>query len=691
MNRIKCLFYCITATLPLLATAQTDIEFYKKAQQLIGDFETHHIQPIETNDSTSKEVTELLIDNLDSYGLTLKAPDVKLLREKGNSLFTEIQSNRNDYLYLTIGVFKKALQCTDSIYNALLLRPLNFKEKDSVTFAPFDDDVFFSPDIPYHAKRIRRYVKSLCLDKAFALYKDGLPEEEFHDRAGKLCNNIIKRLRKNIQDQINNVQQSIETNLLNSIALRYDPHSNFFTYAAAKKFNQSLSAHVETFGFVLSENNNGLTEVSYISPGGSAWISNEVNVGDIVISVTLDNKSHSGDENDTEALENIINSTIAKTLELEIKKKNGSIKTVRLIKRKTQSDENFVKGYVLKANNFHIGYIDLPSFYIEMNNPLLPGCANDVAKEILKLENDSIQGLIIDLRNNGGGSMFEAMNLAGIFINEGPLFIYKEKNEKPFLMKDLNRGSVFKKPIVVLVNEFSASASELFCNIIKDYNLGLIAGQISYGKGTAQTILPLDTNLITSKKIDYTKKIDYVKITNGRFYRLNCTTHQGIGVVPDIIFPSFTWLSTSYKENKSPYFLHPDSIQKKVTYTPLPSLPVKQLSQKSSDRQKFSSDFQNFISCSDSIRRLFQSPKKIALCYNQFTKHIKQIDNMIARAEEISIAKKNIIKTYNNSFDKKLYELDPLLNDFNNQILKSINEDMFINEAYLILNDIINP
>ena len=109
-----------------------------------------------------------------------------------------------------------------------------------------------------------------------------------------------------------------------------------------------------------------------------------------------------------------------------------------------------------------------------MEENSLPGCANDVAKEILKLENDTISGLILDLRNNGGGSVKEAMNLAGIFIDEGPLFIIKEKNKRPGLIKDINRGSVFKKPVLVLINETSASASELFANIVKDYNLGVV-------------------------------------------------------------------------------------------------------------------------------------------------------------------------------------------------------------------------
>ncbi|MGZ3921800.1 MAG: carboxy terminal-processing peptidase, partial [Bacteroidia bacterium] len=311
-------------------------------------------------------------------------------------------------------------------------------------------------------------------------------------------------------------------------------------------------------------------------------------------------------------------------------------------------------------------------------------CANDVAKEIVKLEHDTIKGLIIDLRNNGGGSMQEAMNLAGIFVDEGPLFILKEKDKKPFIVKDINRGSLFKKPLVVMINETSASASELFSNIVKDYNIGLIVGQTSYGKGTAQNIIPLDTNALLTRE----PTSDFIKITNSKFYRLNCTTHQGNGVTPDVELPALPAYSI-YKENKEKFHLASDTIVKKVVYTPNPPVNLNSIKEKSSQRVKASDDFKRFCLSADSVSMLLSATQKVALKYPDYKKYKSQTNTLFTSFENAAKSKDPAIDCVNNTFDKQLSEVNEITKEFNDRILESIKKDIFIAETFNIINDLI--
>jgi len=551
--------------------------------------------------------------------------------------------------------------------------------------------IVYSPNIKYHAKRIERYVKSKSYDRVVNTDDyEKLSETEFNAKAQVFAKTIITALQKNVQEEIKTCYRYVESTLLNAIALRYDPHSNYFTEEQNQEFNTQLSAQVESFGFFLDENEEGIINIAHIEPGGSAWMSNEVNEGDGFISVKIGNEKITNEELNAYEIQDKLDKTKEDKILLTVKKQNGLIKIVKLIKQKTASVDNSVKGYVLSYNNLKVGYISLPSFYTDMQEHNLPGCANDVAKEILKLEDDSIKGLIIDLRNNGGGSMSEAMNLAGIFIDEGPLFIIKEKNRKPYLVKDINRGSLYKKPLLVMINETSASASELFSNIVKDYNLGVVVGQTSYGKGSAQNVLPLDTTLFYSKNKDAIKNnVDFIKITNSVFYRLNCSTHQGNGVVPDVMLPPTPGYSM-IKENKELYFLPPDSIVKKVIYNPNTKINFAPLQNNSKQRLAASKDFKRYLQISDSVSDVINKTRKVVLKFNDYKKFKKETDVLYNSLDNAFETNSNTINVFNNTFDLKLEQVNIAAKEFNSKIIQSIQKDIFINESFNIMNDLIN-
>lgn len=664
--------------------------FSYKAKKLIGTFNVYNFYTMEYSEKTSAEIVDLFIYNLDDRGMALISSDVKRLNEKKEELLPNVQSGNNSYVKQAQSIYLDALKRLDSILVSISTQTLNFTETDTVTFLPLNSDVYYSPSVKYHAERIRRYIKCRSFDRVLNNEgSDNLSEKDALVKAADYSKTILANFREGILKQIQTADNAVETNLLNAIALRYDPHSNYFNEEQNTEFKEALSVNKESFGFYLDEDQDGNIIVAGIEPGGSAWLSNQVNEGDYFQSVKIASAKYTNGDKTFAEIEEALGKTREKEIVLTVKKQNGQLRTVKLVAQKVASDENNVKGYVLEKDGTKLGYISLPSFYTDMENNTLPGCANDVAKEILKLEKDTISGLIIDLRNNGGGSMLEAINLAGIFVDEGPLFIYKEKTRKPTLVKDANRGSIFKKPIVVMINETSASASELFSNIVKDYNLGLVVGQTSYGKGTAQSVLPLDTSIAQNKKLMAANR-DFIKMTNGKFYRLNCSTHQGSGVKPDVPFPEYPALST-YKESKEKYFIKPDSVVKKVIYTPNPPLDIASIRNKSAQRIAASPAFNRFKQATDSLNREMNTTYKIAVKFNDYRKHKKRSDKLFDAFDNALRAPGGGIKCINNTFDEKLSTYNIQVSQFNAEVIKSIENDIFVNESFYILTDLIKP
>lgn len=679
-------FYTALFCLFQLISAAQGGSFNTKAQKLIGTFSVYHPRPIQVNETTSGEIVELFLRELDDKGFVLKQSDIDAIRKDKQQLLDQVNSNTDEYLRTVMQVYEKALNTADSLLTVLAAKKINFSENDTARYLPLAAKIAYSPTLKYHAKRLERNVKSRVYERISNT--DGyntFTEAEFNAKAQDFSKTVIANMQKSMKEMIQLADRTVESTLLNAIALRHDPHSNYFTQEQNKEFSNRLSANVESFGFYLDEDDDGNVVVAYIEPGGSAWLSNEVNEGDLFVSVRLGYNVYTNEGSTAYDIQDKMDKTNETKATVTLKKQNGQVKVVKLIKQKTASVENTVKGYVLKNKAGNIGYISLPSFYTDMGEHNLPGCANDVAKELLKLEGDTIMGLILDLRNNGGGDMMEAMNLAGIFVDEGPLFIFKETNKKPTLYKDINRGSIFKKPLVVMINETSASASELFSNIVKDYNLGLVVGQVSYGKGTAQSVMPLDTNLM-KYKTGMATATDFIKMTHGKFYRLNNTTHQGTGVVPDIMLPATPGFSI-YKENKEAFYIEPDVVVKNVIYMPNPTIDVNSLQQKSASRIQASADFKRYKQSADSLLNFLNSPQVFVLKFGEFKKYTTFSENLYASFGNAMESSSNDIKCLNNTFDKKINEVNEQTREFNARVRESIEKDIFIREAFYIIND----
>ncbi|GAB1308801.1 carboxy terminal-processing peptidase [Urechidicola sp. KH5] len=347
---------------------------------------------------------------------------------------------------------------------------------------------------------------------------------------------------------------------LNSITAAFDPHTSYFAPRTKKQFDERLSGKLEGIGARLMQRND-YTKVSELISGGPAWRAGELEVGDIILKVAQ------GEEEPLDIVGMRLNDAIefikgpkGTEVRLTLKKIDGSIEVISIIRDVVEIEETFVKSSIVEKEGKKYGVINLPSFYIDFNDRDARNCAKDMAKEIKELKKENVDGVLIDLRNNGGGSLPAVIEMAGLFIKDGPVVQVKYKGEQPIVQKDRDKSILYDGPMVVLTNELSASASEIFAAAMQDYGRAVVIGsKQTYGKGTVQTVMDLN------RYYNYEEDLGGMTLTIQKFYRINGGSTQLEGVKPDVILPSrYGYMDVGEKDFDNP--LPWDQI-KKANYT----------------------------------------------------------------------------------------------------------------------------
>ena len=656
----------------------------------------YHLTPIELNETTSGQVFNEFIKQLDPDNSIFTNPDIiSLSNYKTQLLGISSEDAVCKFIKLTTEIYTHRIHISDSLITGILKNPFNFNMKDSITFNAEYSSNYATNDIELE----KRFLKSLKYETLNILFSTEfnnadlltnsqhlqLKEAETRKKIGIRK----KRMYQRIIDYPSGIEEYLTGVFLNTIANRYDPHSMYFSPSGKARFQASLSTEAKGFGFSIIESKIGEVEIDYLVPGGPAWKSNVLNKGDILQQVkwpkgeALDLTYSSAEE-----VDNILSNSMYNDIVLSVKKTNGNIINVALSKEIINVEKNSITGYILKGDK-NIGYISLPAFYTDFSTHSGLGCANDVAIEILKLQKENIEGLIIDLRNNGGGSLHEAIGLTGLFIDEGPLFISKMKDQKPVLLKDMNRGRVYSGPLIVMVNGFSASASELVTAGLRDYNRALITGSTTFGKAIAQVTLPLDTNISLTKILSEAKKKAFVHISIEKLYRLSGESHQKIGIHPDVELPEFN-LGLNYRESAMPYAINSDRVDKKVYYSPLPALPVIELAQKSKERLSKNEMFIKLKNISDSIQSYPNKIEIVQLDLESFGERQKKYISFKSSIEQIIFNETKNFSVVPSFYDEAILQADSHKKEINDELLKLIQGDIYIEEVYQQMKDLIN-
>lgn len=541
-----------------------------------------HVQPRPLNKDMSAAIYSQVLKTLDEGRIFFTQGDISRLSVYRNRLDEEITNRRTGFLQLLTTIFQQRLIQADTLIDRIAAKPFTFAAHETLTVAE---------DTTYPADATAMRAKLYKLQKLYVA--NGLAEAILAGNGAtrtRIIDSLEPRLRKkavvSVRRMIKRLLQSptgIENILgiiyCQSLATCYDPHTAYFSPDEKAEFESALGNKPLSYGLSLTEDDDGHATVGRLAPGGPAFQSGSLNEGDKILAVRWDGKDPI-DVSDAGAAElyRILSTEGGDKLTLDIKKADGTTRQVSLKKQKVNTlamdeDEDKVKGFLLKGAST-VGYISLPAFYEDWEDSKgVNGCANDVAREIIKLKKENIAGLILDLRYNGGGSMQEAVELAGLFIDAGPVGQVKTRDGKVYTLKDITRGTIWDGPLVVLVNGSSASASEMVAGTLQDYNRALIAGSPTYGKATAQIVLPLDTTVDLTKE-DVSKQASaYIKITISKLYRVSGMTAQVSGVRPDILLPDPPTAATE-RESDEPYVLPPTPIEANKYYRPLPSLPV---------------------------------------------------------------------------------------------------------------------
>lgn len=656
-----------------------------------------HYSPRAADDSFSVSVFNTILNTADPRRLLFTNAEYQQLLAFRTSLDDELEGKIWKFFDLFSKLYRNGLLRADSIINTTLKQAPDYNAAESLGQTKKKDEFSFAADNAALYNRWSRYLKFMILRDAFdELYEnDSIP-------AGQSLKTILAKQEPVIREKIKKAElkslkrvldnpdgfSAMTTELyLNSIASCFDPHTNYFSPEGKEELQAALSTEAYFFGIVFNENDKGNIVVDKLTPGGPAWKSGAINKGDELLSLVWEGKEVQDMEGASqEEVNEVLDQSVHDKMIFRFRKADGTTSQVMLRKEKLENEDNIVKGFILKGEK-KIGYIVLPGFYTEWENETGSRCANDVAREILKLKRENIDGLILDVRNNGGGSIGEALDMAGIFIDEGPLAAMREKDGKLVTLKDPNRGTIYDGPLALMVNGQSASASEMLAASLQDYNRAIITGSNTYGKATMQQMYPLDT--ISNRTITGNEKGDIIKITTGKLFRINGKTAQFKGVMPDILLPdAFDGLDIGERFEK--YALTADTVKRNNYYKPLPYLPVSELAARSKTRLGTNEEFSLIQKiAAEQIKYMQQTTRTIPLKTEQFEKWMQtqQVELKAMKGE----GKATVIYTpANHQGDAENMKGNSYAKEMNDAWLLNLAEDIYIQETFRVLTDLIN-
>jgi len=535
-------------------------------QLMVSGIEAEHFSPVPVNDSLSKRIYTLYLKRLNRDKLYFTQEDINKFRPYEYKLDSAINVGTFEFFDLVNKTFDQRLG-EDSVYaKELFSKPFDFTVKENIEMDP--DKVPFPKNLDELHERWRKIIKYEVLSKLVDMMNEQDKAKEKKDTSYKMktFEEMEKEARekelKTYENSFRDFATVTDTDKLNEflnvIANTFDPHTEYFAPEERKNFDIGMKGQLEGIGAQLGEKNGNIT-VEKVIPGSPAWKSGEIKEGDIFLKVAQGNT----EPIDIEGMR--LNKAVQlirgkKGTEVKLTVKTGSkIKVVSLIRDVIHLEETYAHAAIIDNMGNKLGYIRLPEFYTDIDGSGGRKSSDDVKKLVKELEEENVSGIIMDLRDNGGGSLQDVVKMAGLFVPKGPIVQIKSRNgEPPKSLASKDTNAYYDGPLLVLVNGASASASEIFAAAIQDYKRGAIMGSQTYGKGTVQQVFTLDDKIAPA--YSNLKPLGSVKITISKFYRINGGTTQRDGVTPDILMPDpYQYLYE--KEKDADYSLKWDKIQ----------------------------------------------------------------------------------------------------------------------------------
>ena len=530
----------------------------RKLLSTIGQLlESEHYSPRNIDDAFSKEVFNAYLKALDPEKNTFLQTDLDGLTKYSTTIDDEIHGATISFQPAVSRIYEIRIKETQALFNQIMDKPFDFSKDDSVLLNT--DKLGYPKDEVERAKRWEMLLKYRTIER----YASLIDEREKNKGKEKF---VIKNdstleaesrayIKKSYKKRLESFEKTFTKEkrfelFLNAITGLMDPHTDYLAPIEKRSFTEQMSGVIYGIGAQLTQDDFGI-RIASIQPGGPAWKSGQIVVNDVIVKIAqgADEPVDVSGYETTDAVK-LIRGNLGTEVRLTFRKPDGTFKVVSLIREKIVLDEGYARSVVIQNGEDKYGYILLPDFYADFEREEGHRCSEDVAAEIKKLKAENVIGIIIDVRFNGGGSLYEVVQMAGLFIDKGPVVQIRNKEGRAQTLYDETPGILYDGPLVVMANEFSASASEIFAGAMQDYKRGIVVGSSStYGKGTVQR------NVAFGKPLDslgIQTEYGSVKLTFQKFYRISGSSTQKKGVVPDVILPDeYEYLKYREKDNES--------------------------------------------------------------------------------------------------------------------------------------------
>jgi carboxyl-terminal processing protease len=666
---------------------------YEKILQMVGEILTQgHFSPKDINDDFSKKVFEKYFEELDPDKNIFFQEDLGSLKKYATRIDDEIKGAPVQFFLEVSKIFNKRIEESSLIYKDILAKPFDFSVNETVVNDP--DRKKFPGSEAERKDLWRKQLKYMVLQRfvdlqdartankgkeGFVVKTDTELEQEARDKVKSSMDRVFERYRVKFDDD---EKFSL---FVNTITAMMDPHTEFMPPVDKRSFNEELSGSFDGIGAQLTQEE-GNIKIASVLPGGPAQKSNEVEVGDIVVRVGQGSETpvEVAGYDVTDAVK-IIRGKKGTEVRLTLRKKDGALKTISLIRDKIVQDERYVRSAIINQGNSKIGYIFLPSFYANFDDPSDPHRSSvDVAVEVKKLKEEKVDGIVIDLRNNGGGALVDVIQIAGLFIDQGPIVQVKGREKQSEVMRDDRGGVLYDGPLAVMVNEFSASASEIFAAAIQDYGRGVIIGSTStYGKGTVQRSFGLDPENFMAAN----SELGSLKLTQQKYYRINGGSVQLKGVIPDIVVPDY-YEYLKFRERDSWNALPYDEINKANYSLWQPGFSLQTVKNLANARISSDSVFQMIKKETDLLAK--HNDKEYPLEIDQYRKEQSLNREAVKRIEKLIKLDQNLQVSYLKQDQDRYVSADKDKTERYKQWLGNISRDRYVNEAVKVIDDMVN-
>ena len=650
-----------------------------------------HYLDKEIDDDFSEKVFNTFLENLDPYKRYFYASDIEEFSEYKYSIDDAFKIPNLDFFDLVYERYKKRMSESEIIFNHILLNPFDFS-KDEVCECDFEVLDYVQTNEELY-DRWRKLLKIYVIENYHNEIEDDLRKLE-KDSLFQIRNIdlIEKDTRESLSETMIQNYKFVSEEMqrsdwfsvyVNSFVSQYDPNTSYLDPESKDRFDVDMSGNYAGIGARLQKKIDKV-EITEVISGGPAWRDNTLEKGDAILKVRQD------DEEEPVSILTMRLSEAVKLIKgekgtkvhLTVKKVDGSISEVTVKRDIVQLEETYIKSSIVKKDNNNYGIINIPKFYIDFDNQSNRDAAKDLKTEIERLKEQGIKGLVIDLRNNGGGALKTVVDMAGMFIKNGPVVQVKYFDKEKQVLSDRDRSILWTGPLVILVNEGSASASEILAAAMQDYKRAIIiGGNQTWGKGTVQNVFPLNRMVRGNTNGD----LGALRYTTQKYYRINGGSVQLEGVKSDINVPyRYKYLDFGEKDSENP--LEWDEIDD-VDYTTWQSnFDFDQAIQKSKDRMS-NNEYLKLVDENAKWIKTVRDDKLINLNYDNFKKELE---------ENLSETKKfDALNDFSMDFNFKslpyevdLIEKDSVLGIKRKRWHKSLNKDVYIDEALNVLSDL---